>query len=78
VVTNYVILFTITVNHNIVLYCIVLVHFYSASQCMSLSEVLPTTAIDTVSELTRQSATGSCKWRTCPRFLRGSQSGIRT
>jgi len=35
-------------------YCIVLfsvfIHFYSASHNMSLSEALPTTAIDTVSE----------------------------
>jgi len=30
--------------------CIVLIHFYSASHSMSLSEALPTTAIDTVSE----------------------------
>jgi len=32
---------------------------------MSLSEALSTTAIDTVSEFTRRSATGNCKWRTC-------------
>jgi len=38
---------------------------------MSPSEVLPTTAIDTVLEFTRWSATGNCKWRTCPRSLRG-------
>ena len=37
------------------LYCIVFIHFYSASHSMSLSEALPTTAIDTVSEFTRQS-----------------------
>jgi len=30
------------------LYCIVFIHFYSASHGMSLSEALPTTAIDTV------------------------------
>jgi len=24
-----------------------------------------------VSDLTRRSATGNCKWRTCPRSLRG-------
>jgi len=29
-------------------YCIVFNHFYSASHNMSLSEALPTTAIDTV------------------------------
>src|SRR6218665_946454 len=29
-------------------YCIVFINFYSASQSMSLSEALPTTAIDTV------------------------------
>src|SRR6218665_1006761 len=38
-------------------YCIVFFHFYSASQCMSLSEALPTIAIDTVAEFTRRSAT---------------------
>jgi len=38
---------------------------------MSLSEALATTAIDTMSEFTRQIATGNCKWRTCPRSLRG-------
>ena len=30
-------------------YCIVFIHFYSASHSMSLLEALPTTAIDTVS-----------------------------
>src|SRR6218665_541643 len=40
---------------SILLYCIVLIHFYSASHGISLSEVLPTTAIDTVSEFTRRS-----------------------
>ena len=44
---------------------------YSTSHSMSLSETFPTTAIDTVSEFTRRSATGNCKWRTCPRSLRG-------
>ena len=43
------------------LYCIVFIHFYSAGLSMSLSEVLPTTAIDAVSEFTRQSAIGNCK-----------------
>jgi len=38
---------------------IVFIHFYSASTLMSLSEALPTTAIDTVSELTRRSATNT-------------------
>jgi len=52
-------------------HCIVFVHFYSASHSMSLSEALPTTAIDTVSQFIRRSATGNCKWRTCPRSLRG-------
>ena len=40
------------------LYCIVFIHFYSASHSMSLSEAFPTTAIDTVSEFTRRSTTG--------------------
>jgi len=53
------------------MYCIVIIHFYSASHIISQSEALPTTAIDTVSEFTRRNATGNCKWRTCPRFLRG-------
>src|SRR6218665_3287495 len=43
------------------LYCIVFIHFYSASHNLSLSEALPTTAIDTVSEFTRRSATGNCR-----------------
>src|SRR6218665_1967172 len=43
-----------------VLFCIIFIHFYSASHSMSLSEALQTTAIDTVSEFTRQSATGNC------------------
>jgi len=51
-------------------YCIVFIHFYSAYHSMSLSEVLPTTAIDIVSDFTRRSATSNCKWGTCPRFLR--------
>jgi len=29
------------------------------------------TPLDTVSELTRRSATGNCEWRTCTRSLRG-------
>src|SRR6218665_3992599 len=52
---------TYSVGHliiNQILYCI---HFYSASHSMSLSEALPTTAIDTVLEFTRRSATGNCK-----------------
>jgi len=49
-----------------ILYCIVFNHFCSAYHSMSLSEALPTTAIDAVSELTRRSATGDCKWRTYP------------
>ena len=36
----------------IILYCIELIHFYSASHSLSLSEELPTTATDTVSEFT--------------------------
>jgi len=31
-----------------------------------------TTTIDTVSEFTRRSATGNCKWRAWPRSLCGS------
>src|SRR6218665_3622167 len=45
----------------IVSYCIVFIHFFSASHSLSLSEALPTTAIDTVSEFTRRSATGNCR-----------------
>ena len=40
--------------------------------------MLPTTAIDAVSEFTCRSATGNCKWRTCPGSLHGGLSGIRT
>src|SRR6218665_1836711 len=58
------------------LYCIY--HFCSASHSTSLSEALPTTAIDTVSEFTRRNATGNCMSRTCPSSLRGGYSGIRT
>ena len=43
---------------EIVLYYI---HFYSASHSLSLSEALLTTAIDTVSEVTRRSARGNCR-----------------
>src|SRR6218665_3167267 len=50
---------------DIVLYCIVFIHLYSASHSMSHSEALPTTAISTVPEFTRRSATGNCKGRTC-------------
>ena len=35
-------------------------------------------SIDTVSELTPQRTTGNYEWRTCPRFLRGRESGIQT
>jgi len=45
-----------TVLWSIILCCIVFIHFYSASHSLSLSEVLPTTAIDTVSEFTPRSA----------------------
>ena len=38
-------------------YCIVFIHFYSASHSTSLSEALPNTATDTVLEFTRRSAT---------------------
>jgi len=51
---------------------IVFIHLYSAnsaSHSMSLSEALPTTAINTMSEFTRRSATSNCKWRTCSKVL---------
>ena len=38
----------------------------------------PDYSIDIVSELTHWSATGNCEWRTCPKFLHGGWSGIRT
>jgi len=47
------------------------VHYYSGSLPASWSN-------DTALELTRQSAAGNYKWRTCPRSIRGGQSGIRT
>ena len=51
--------------HIYILYCIVFIHFVSASHGMRLSEALPTTAIiDTVLEFTRRHAIGNCKsWR---------------
>ena len=52
---------------NLILYCIVFIHFYSASHSLTLSEALPMTAIDTVSGFTRRSAIGNCKWRTWPK-----------
>src|SRR6218665_352658 len=63
--------FTITRSHNFV-HVFVFIHIYSASHSISLSEVLRTTAIDTVSEFTRRSATGNCKSRACPKSLRGT------
>jgi len=47
------------------LYCIAFIHFYSASHSMSLSETCQIPAIDPMSKITRRSATGNCKWRTC-------------
>ena len=52
--------------------------FYSASSSPLLLRGTPNYSIDTVSKLTRRSATGNCEWRTCPRSLHGSWSGIRT
>src|SRR6218665_888007 len=37
------------------MYCIVFIHFYSASLSLGLSEALPTSATDTVWEFTRRS-----------------------
>jgi len=50
---------------------IVFIHFYRAFHSVSLSEALPTTANNTVSEFTCRSATDNCKWRTCPSSPRG-------
>jgi len=53
------------------MYIYILIHsgfLYGASS----SHILigsPDYSIDTVSELTRRSATGNCEWRTCPRSL---------
>ena len=44
-------------------------YFYIASSSRLLFRGIPDYSIDTVTELTRQSATGNCKWRTCPRSL---------
>src|SRR6218665_3025380 len=52
VLTRFIVLF--------VLYCIVFIHFYSASRSTCLSEALPITATDTVSEFTRRSVTFNC------------------
>ena len=52
-------------------------YFYSASSSLLLRGA-PNYSIDTVPELIRRRATGNYKWRTCPRSLRVSYSGIRT
>ena len=52
-------------------------YFYSASSSPLLLRGVPDYSIDTVSELTRRSATGNCEWRTLQRSLRG-WNGIRT
>jgi len=44
-------------------------NFYSASSSPLLRGA-PDHTTDTVSEFTRRSATGYCKWRTCPRSIR--------
>jgi len=49
-----------------------LLYFYSASSSPLLLRGAPDYSIDTVSELTSQSATSNCEWRTCPRSLRDS------
>ena len=51
--------YTYSDNTKPAAYCklIAFIHFYSASHSMSLSETLPTTAIDIASEFTRRSAT---------------------
>jgi len=46
-------------------------YFYSASSSLLLLRGAPNYSVDTVSELTGQSATSNCEWRTCPRSLRG-------
>ena len=46
-------------------------YFYSTSSSSLLLRAAPVYSIDTVSELTCQSAAGNCEWRTCPRFLLG-------
>src|SRR6218665_1539989 len=51
----------LAIKSNFMMYfCIVFIHFYSASHNMNLSEVLPTTAIDIVWEFAcRNFATGN-------------------
>ena len=51
-------------------------YLYSASSSTLLLRGAPDYSIDTVSELTRRSATGNCEWRSCPRC--GGWSEIRT
>ena len=53
-------------------------YFYSTSSSPLLLRCIANYSIDTVSELTQQSATGNCEWRTCPRSLHGGSSGIWT
>jgi len=50
--------------------------FYSAFSSPLLLRGAPNYSINTVSELTHWSATFNCAWRTCPRSLHGSYSGI--
>src|SRR6218665_2601401 len=66
-VSNTVVLYQIQSNSFIHLGCF----YILARQVHYYSEVLPTTANDTVSEFTCRNATGNCKLRTCPRSLRG-------
>src|SRR6218665_171633 len=58
--------------------CIVFIHFYSASHSTSLSEALPTTAIDTVSEFTCRSGRHLLVKDLPTGRISGGQSGIRT
>ena len=53
-------------------------NFYIASSSPLLLRGAPDYSIDTVLELTRQSATGNCECSSCPRSLRSSSSEIRT
>src|SRR6218665_657589 len=53
-------------------------YFYSNSSSPLLLRGAPNYSIDTVLELTCQSATGNCERRTCPKFLHDGWSGNRT
>ena len=61
----------LTIDHHLSIVLYLFTHFYSASHSMTLSEALPTTAIDTVSELTSAKRYGQLQVKDLPNvFMR--------